>query len=67
MAYRKISELPEREYTNEEIGCSFFVDNPSDPLYKVSLNKIFEWVKEKSLTNGLTVKMVDDKIMFITK
>jgi hypothetical protein len=34
-------------------------------MSRMNLGDVFNWIKEESIKNGLTVVMKDDKIMFI--
>ena len=59
---------------NDEISNCFYVkfqeestiDGRLIPLYRVRMEQVFEWIKEKAEKSGLTVKMDGDKIMFIS-
>jgi len=67
MAKIKISQLPEHNFTNDDIDNCFYVENMNEPtMKKVRMQSIFDWIKTEANKNGLTVKMTDERIMFIT-
>ena len=62
-----ISELPERNFTSEDIDNCFYVQDMNQPTMNyVRMGKVFEWIKKEAEKNGLTVKMTDERIMFIS-
>lgn len=64
---RKISELPERKFTNDDIDNCFYVQDMNQPTMSyVRMGKVFEWIKDEAKKNGLTVKMTDERTMFIS-
>ena len=64
---KKIRELPIQEFTSNDIDNCFYVEDMNHPTMKaVRMGSIFDWIKEEANKNGLTVKMTDDRIMFIS-
>jgi hypothetical protein len=62
---RKITDLPVTSPPYEIENC-FSVNNLNKPnMSRMNLGDVFNWIKEESIKNGLTVVMKDDKIMFI--
>ena len=64
MGLIKIEQLPVRKFTGEEIGNCFFVQSPYDPVYRVKMEDIFEWIKDKAFKEGLTIDLKDNKLIF---
>lgn len=66
MRSKKISQLERAKFTSKTIDNCYYVErtNPFE-LKVVSFIDIFNWIKETAIKEGLTVKMVDSKIMFI--
>ena len=63
----KISDLIRADFKGEMVDNCFFVADMNKPeMRNVPLKGIFEWIKEESNKNGLTVKLLDDNIIFIT-
>ena len=66
MAGRKISELPQKQFSGEIIDNCFYVENPYDPVHFVKMSEVFNWIKEKSMCDdGLIVEFTGDNIIFI--
>lgn len=62
----KISELPTKDFNSSEINELVFIQNQNTPeMYRVEMAKIFNWIKEQALSNGLTVELTGNNIMFI--
>lgn len=68
---RKISELPEIDKPlNDEIDEKIFYVEKNEPDFpkKISLKKVFEYLKERAISDGeLEVKLYRDKIFFLSK
>lgn len=63
----KINELPIEPFTDDKITNCFYVENMNTPIMKVvEMQNIFDWIKKESVKNGLTVKLNNNSIMFIT-
>ena len=62
----KISELPHHNLSGQDINNCFYVDpDPYQPLNRISLGDIFNWIRETATKEGLTVEWKDNKIVFI--
>jgi hypothetical protein len=71
---RRIYELPEQEFSGTIINNCFYVEFEDqerflDPIKRVRLNSILDWIKEQAKESGLTVKLIKDneneQIVFI--
>ena len=63
----KISELPEQTFTSDNIdNCIYIQDANQLEARNIRLQTIFDWIKDKATKNGLTVKIQDERIMFIS-
>ena len=76
MSYKKIYEIPEEPFNGTIINNCFYVEfedqkHGLNPLKRVRLDKIFEWIKEKATNEDLSIKLVKDneneEITFIYK
>ena len=64
---KKISELPECKFENDNIDNCFYVEDMNLPTMSiVRMMDVFDWIKQEAKKNGLTVKMTGEKIMFIS-
>ena len=66
MAGKIIHELPVKKFDGDTIDNCFYVKEPYAPLHYVKMSEIFNWIKEKAETTGLTVELKDNNLMFIT-
>lgn len=66
MSGRKITDLRQINFTSEIIDNCFYVDkiNTKDMAY-VPMSKVFEWIKDQAIENGLTVELKCEQIIFI--
>ena len=63
---RTIHELEEAKFNSDNIDHCFYVQNLNTPeMQRIPLQNIFNWIKETALKEGLTVKLIDNNIMFI--
>ena len=63
---KKISEVKPREFTSDEITDCIYVDCKKGGAKSiVKMSTIFDWIKTEANKNGLTVKMTNERIMFI--
>jgi hypothetical protein len=61
----KISEIPVQEFASND--TCFYIEVANRPTVKaVGMQNVFDWIRDEAIKNGLTVKMVDDGIMFIS-
>jgi len=65
MGNKRIYELPEEPFNGTIINNCFYVEfedqlHGLNPLRRVRLDKIFEWIKEKAQKKGLEVKLIKD-------
>ena len=66
MASDKIGELIPQEFNKNEIDNCLHVEYHNNQAVSiVKMSSVFDWIKERSIESGLTVKMEGDKIMFI--
>jgi hypothetical protein len=66
MTGTKITDLERRDFNREDIDHLWYVDNPYKVSYSVPLKKVFDWIKEKAETEGLTIELKGEQIIFIT-
>jgi hypothetical protein len=61
---RDIHELPTKQFTHEHIGTCFYVefDKSGQPLYRVSVEQVYNMIKEKALIDGMDVRIYEDHI-----
>ncbi len=63
----KISKLKPKEFTGDEINDCIYVDYEKGSTKSiVKMSTIFDWIKTEANKNGLTVKMTNERIMFIS-
>jgi hypothetical protein len=63
----KISELPIQKFISDDIDNCFYIEDMNQPTMKVvRMQSVFDWIKDEANKNGLTVKMTDERIMFIS-
>lgn len=56
-----------KEFTDREVEDCIYVDNENGSEKSiVKMSAIFDWIKTEATKNGLTVKMTDERIMFIS-
>jgi len=65
MGYKKIYQLPEEPFNGTVVNNCFYVEFENqrhllNPLKRVRLNKILEWIKEECKKDGLTIKLIKD-------
>lgn len=66
MPPRKLSDLPQADFSGDEIDNCLFVRNMGTPeLVSVPMSNVFNWIKHKAETEGLYVEMKSDRIVFI--
>jgi hypothetical protein len=63
----RIHELPVKKFDGDTIDNCFYVENPYAPVYRVEMSELFDWIKEKAITAGLTVELKDNNLIFISE
>lgn len=59
-----MKDLPKQKFTEDEISNAVCIGDTSE-MKAISLREIFEWIKNQSIKNGLTVELKSDRIIFI--
>lgn len=62
----KISEMKQIFPTSDVVDNFFYVEAiNTNKMSTVSMSSVFDWTKQHSIENGLTVELRGDKIIFI--
>lgn len=58
----KISELEEVSLTSDNDNCIYVQDIKTST---VPMSEVFDWIKQQSIENGLTIELMSNKIIFV--
>lgn len=58
--------LPIAEFDGDIIKNGYIVAERENRSVTINLQEVFDWIKEESIKNGLTVELKNNQIMFIT-
>lgn len=64
---RKPINLPIIKFDGNQIDNCFYIQRRNDPnsvTSIVSMNSVFEWIKQKAVEEGLTIELQENIIIF---